>query len=112
MGSNCENRPYPLPGEERSTTAAEDSQSGDGNEGEGHERRDAPAKVSGNAGATSFSIYPPKRTVASTTAGRTYTGGAYLRSATPGRSVCLRIREWNGTTLIAAKAICRTTTTA
>jgi glucose/arabinose dehydrogenase/PKD repeat protein len=70
------------------------------------------AKVTGNAGVSSFSIYPPKRTVASTTAGRVYTGGAYVRSDTPGRTVCLRIREWNASTLVAAKAVCRTTTAA
>ncbi|MHB8470214.1 MAG: carbohydrate binding domain-containing protein, partial [Gaiellaceae bacterium] len=38
-----------------------------------------------------FSIYPTA--LVTTTAGTTYTAGAWVRSATPGRQVCLRLRE-------------------
>ena len=44
--------------------------------------------------ATSFSIAPYPLPVTSTTAGSVYTADAWVRSDTPGRSVCLRLREY------------------
>lgn len=51
------------------------------------------ARVSLSDRSTSFSIFAPSRHIARTTAGIKYSASAYVRSATPGRNVCLRVRE-------------------
>lgn len=53
------------------------------------------AKVSLSGSSTSYSIYPSPRPVRSTVVGTTYVAGGWSRSATPGRQLCLRIREWS-----------------
>jgi parallel beta-helix repeat protein len=70
------------------------------------------AKVTANRGVSDFSITPSPAPVASSTAGATYTASAWLRSATPGRRVCLRIREFNGSALVADASSCVTSTSA
>ncbi len=55
------------------------------------------AKVTLNVSDTSFSIFPATRPIASTAAGKPYTASAWVRSDTPGRSVCVRIREFDST---------------
>ena len=52
------------------------------------------ARVALNEAASLFSIYASPRTVSWTNPGVAYAAGASLRSATPGRKVCLRVREW------------------
>lgn len=53
------------------------------------------AKVTLTAADVSFTIYPSTRPIATTVAGKPYTANGWVRSATPGRSVCLRIREFD-----------------
>jgi hypothetical protein len=61
------------------------------------------ARVSGNAGATSFSIYPSPMPVSSSTADKVYRAKAWVRSAA-GRTSCLRIREWSAANEIVGSA--------
>jgi acid phosphatase type 7 len=53
------------------------------------------AKVSLTAADVSFSVFPATRPISSTVAGKPYTATGWVRSDTPGRSVCLRIREFD-----------------
>jgi parallel beta-helix repeat protein len=68
------------------------------------------AKATANRGVSDFSITPSPAPVASSTAGATYTARAWLRSATPGRRVCLRIREFKSSALVADASSCVTST--
>src|SRR5438552_157197 len=52
------------------------------------------ARVGLHGSAKDFSIFAWPYQVDSTVAGTTYEGDAWVRSATPGRNVCLRLREW------------------
>lgn len=71
------------------------------------------AKVSLNAPDTSFSIFPSTRPVASTVAGKSYAATGWVRSDTPGRSVCIRIREFDSSgAQIGQHESCVTSTTA
>ena len=77
----------------------------DGNVGPGA------AKVALNSTATEYFIFASPRPVLSTTAGTPYAYGASVRSDTPGKSVCVRIREWTTASVIAgAQASCVTST--
>ena len=68
-------------------------------------------KVSANAGATVFSITTAPRPVrASTVAGTLYGGSGWVRSDTPGKKVCLRLREWAVGAQVAQVSSCVTTT--
>jgi subtilisin family serine protease len=68
-------------------------------------------KVSANAGATVFSITTAPRPVrASTVAGTLYGGNGWVRSDTPGKKVCLRLREWAAGAQVAQVSSCVTTT--
>ena len=70
------------------------------------------AKVSLNGASTSYSVYPSSRPISPTTAGTPYTANGWVRSDTPGRSVCLRIREFDSAgSQIAEPASCVITTT-
>jgi hypothetical protein len=69
------------------------------------------AKVSLNGASTSYSVYPATRPIANTTAGHAYTATGWVRSDTPGRPVCLRIREFDSAgTQIAERGNCVTAT--
>lgn len=71
------------------------------------------ARVTFRGGGTSFSIAPGPRPVRSTVAGTAYTAAASVRSATPGRKICLRIREWSpANSLLGAAQGCATSTAA
>lgn len=81
----------------------------DGNTGPGA------AKVTLTAAPQEFWLYASPRPVSSTTAGTTYTATGFVRSDTPGRTVCTRIREYTdstSTTRLGEKTSCVTTTTA
>lgn len=70
------------------------------------------AKVALNAGATAFSFYPSSRPITSTTSGHAYAATGWIRSDTPGRIVCLYIREFDSTgAKIADHTTCATTST-
>lgn len=68
------------------------------------------ARVSMAGAGSSFSIYPAKRPVRSSVRGARYVASAYVRSQTPGREVCLRIREWSGGALVGSAKSCMTST--
>ena len=68
------------------------------------------ARVSLDGSATDFSIYSPQRQVASTVAGAAYSARAWVRSDTPGRPLCLRIREWAALSEAGAALTCLTGT--
>ena len=58
-----------------------------------------------------FSIYRWPRPVTLTTAAVSYHGGGWIRSDTPGRRVCLYIREWTpANAVVAMPSACVTTT--
>lgn len=58
---------------------------------------------------SSFSILTSSRAVSSAAAGSAYTAGGWLKSATPGRKVCLVVREWTpGGALYSSKSSCLT----
>jgi hypothetical protein len=61
-----------------------------------------------------FSISASPRPVRSTVAGTRYTSTAWVRSATPGRTLCLRLREWvsGGSSIAQAQMTCVTSTSA
>jgi Concanavalin A-like lectin/glucanases superfamily len=63
--------------------------------------------------ATSYQLAAAPRPVQSTGAGLTYTAAGVVRSDTPGKSVCLQLREVTstGTVVHSATAACRVTTT-
>ncbi|MFN2467478.1 MAG: hypothetical protein ABR521_05015, partial [Gaiellaceae bacterium] len=67
------------------------------------------ARVSLKGTATDYSIFRAGRIVSSATAGSVYSARAWVRSATPGRQVCLRIREWAGETVSGSAKSCVTT---
>lgn len=52
-----------------------------------------------------YSIIASPNPVAVTTAGRAYRASAYVRSST-GKRVCLRLREWAGSTVIGSRETC------
>ena len=68
----------------------------------------ARATVSGTA--TTYRMYATPRPIASTTAGTTYLLWAYVRSNTPGKRVCLRAREYSGTSVVRTVTTCVTAT--
>ena len=61
------------------------------------------ARVTGST--LSFSMYPSPRHVASTEA-RPYTASAWMRTATAGRNLCVRIREWNAGVSVGGAQAC------
>jgi len=65
--------------------------------------RAARATVAGNA--SDFSIVSASAVVPSTAAGDVYRAGAWVRGV-PGRSLCLRVREWKGTAVAGAAQAC------
>ena len=62
------------------------------------------------ATSTSFSAYTSPRPVQCQPAGVTYTGSGWVRSDTPGHSVCLTIREWGSSGAIGSAKACITST--
>jgi hypothetical protein len=81
---------------------------GDGNTGP------SAAKVTLTGAPQEFWLFASPRPVSATTAGTTYTATGYVRSDTPGRTVCTRIREYTdstSTTRLGEKTSCITTTT-
>src|SRR6185312_4024297 len=53
------------------------------------------AKVAFTSGATTYSINASPKPVASTTAGTKYVAQGMFRSATPGQTICFRLKETN-----------------
>ena len=53
------------------------------------------AKVAFTSGATTYSINASPKPVASTTAGTKYVADGMFRSATPGQTICFRLKETN-----------------
>ena len=68
------------------------------------------ARVALNAAGSSYSIFTSPRPIMSPAAGSRYTASGWVRSERPGKSVCLRFREWAGSTSIGAAQSCRTAT--
>jgi type VII secretion-associated serine protease mycosin len=74
----------------------------------GHDASQA-ARVLWSAG-TGYSVQATPRPVSPTAAGTTYTAHAWIRSMAPGKSVCLRLREYgSGTTLLGSAQSCQVT---
>jgi hypothetical protein len=69
------------------------------------------AHVAYTSGSGSYSIFPTVRPVRPPTVGATYTAGGWVRSDVPGKNVCLRFREWSGSSQVGAAQTCRTATT-
>lgn len=69
------------------------------------------ARVSVRAGASDYAISANGSQVGSTSGGVTYSASAYVRSTVPGRTVCLRVREWASGGLAGSAQSCRTATT-
>ena len=67
------------------------------------------AKVSSTS--TSYSAYTSPRPVQNEPAGVTYTGTGWVRSDTPGRTVCIYLREWGSSGAIGSARQCLTATT-
>ncbi len=59
-----------------------------------------------------YSIVTAGKPVASTMQGVVYTATAWVRSVKPGKSVCIKVREWSGATQIASAERCLVTTSA
>ena len=57
------------------------------------------APSASRARGRAISVYPSPKPVASTIAGETYTGGGFARSTTTGRKLCLKLREWSGSSV-------------
>jgi hypothetical protein len=70
------------------------------------------ARITLSEPATNFSMYPWPRPVTSTVGGAVYTARGWARSDTPGRTVCIRIREFAGGTAVGAALSCLTSTAA
>jgi hypothetical protein len=62
--------------------------------------------------STSFSIYTSPRPVSNEPAGIAYHGTGWVRSDTPGHTVCIFIREWSSTSAIGSAKQCLASTTA
>jgi len=68
------------------------------------------ARVALNATSSTYSIITSPRPITSPVAGSRYTASGWVRSERPGKSVCLRFREWSGSASIGAAQSCRTAT--
>lgn len=67
-------------------------------------------RVARSSSVSTYTVTAVPRAVGSTVGGRTYTAAAWLRSDTPGKTVCLRVREWSGQTNVAYANACAVTT--
>jgi parallel beta-helix repeat protein len=65
-----------------------------------------------NGNSDTYAITPSPVPVASTPKGAVYSASTWLRSDTPGRRVCLRIREWSAGRVVANRSSCTTATRA
>ena len=68
------------------------------------------ARVSLNTAATSFSVATSPHAVSSPAAGARYEARAWIRSEVPGRTACLRVREWQAGAVINTAQTCRSAT--
>ena len=68
------------------------------------------ARVSLNAAATSFSVSTSPHPVSSPAIGARYEARAWIRSQVPGRTTCLRVREWQTGAVIGTAQVCRPAT--
>jgi hypothetical protein len=59
-----------------------------------------------------FSVYPLERPVTSTRGGEHFVAGAWVRSDLVGRELCLRVREWDGDTVVDSAQSCGLSTRA
>jgi hypothetical protein len=64
------------------------------------------------ATSTSYSATTSPRPVRNEPAGVTYTGSGWVRSATPGHTICIFLREWDASGQVASSKQCLTATTA
>jgi hypothetical protein len=73
---------------------------------------DSAARVRWSGAGSSYSVMTDPRPVGATPAGTRYTAAAWVRSETPGRTVCLRMREFNasGAVIGTSTAGCAATT--
>jgi hypothetical protein len=62
-------------------------------------------------GSSSFSIYPSPRPVQTTVGGTVYAARAWARSAAPGKTVCLKVREWSSSGAVVTQVQACVTTT-
>jgi Disaggregatase related len=69
-------------------------------------------RVSRRADSTisTYSVVTSPRPVQSTAAGTTYSASAWVRADTPGRTLCLRVREWSATSQVGSASTCLTGT--
>src|SRR5690349_24037236 len=63
------------------------------------------AKVTFTSGATTYSINASPKPVASTTAGTKYVADGMFRSATPGQTICFRLKEANSSNIGKGQAL-------
>jgi hypothetical protein len=69
-------------------------------------------RVSLAGSRTSYSILPTPKPVASTLAGASYSASVLVRSQTPGRQLCLRLREYAGGSVVGSAMQCLIATSA
>jgi hypothetical protein len=67
------------------------------------------ARVSFNATGTAYSLVTRPFPVSSPPSGARYEATAWVRSETPGKTVCLNVREWSGSAVVGSTKACRTT---
>ena len=71
------------------------------------------AKVAFTSGATTYGLDASPRPVTSTVAGTQYVADGMFRSATPGQTVCLRVKEYNASNIGQGQTVtCATATSA
>ncbi len=63
-----------------------------------------------NTAATSFSVATSPHAVSTPAAGARYEARAWIRSEVPGRTTCLRVREWQAGAVINTAQTCRSAT--
>lgn len=70
--------------------------------------------VAFDGSASSYAAFPSPRPIRQTVAGTLYTGNGFVRSSTPGKNVCLSLREWDaaGQNVIDQNVSCLRTTSA
>ena len=78
--------------------------------GERRRRRPAGRPLDRHGRRAASSVNASPWPVNSATAGATYTARGSVRSETPGKDVCLRLREYDGSTLVGSAQTCVTTT--
>src|SRR5918994_7081563 len=68
-------------------------------------------RVAVRSNARDYALSPVTMPVSSTVAGESFAATAWVRGAVAGRTVCLRVREWAGSTVAGSAQSCATTAT-